>query len=51
MAKFNVDALKVEKEAEIQELVSQLDVFKGEIDTSNAKVAQLNQKKQQHEEE
>ena len=42
MAKFNVDALKAEKEAEIAELVAQLEVFKGEIDQNNAKVAQLN---------
>lgn len=50
MAKFNVDALKVEKEAEIQELVAKLDVYKGEIDTHNAKVAQLNQNKASFEE-
>lgn len=39
--KFNVEKLKMEKEAEIAELVAELDIHKSEINTYTGKIEQL----------
>jgi hypothetical protein len=36
--KFNVENLKAEKEAEIKELVDELDTYKSEINTFTGKI-------------
>jgi len=49
--KFDVEKLKMEKEAEIAELVAELDVHKNEINTFSGKIEQLQAKKNTDEEE